>query len=252
MNTSQSEHDPSAEQPAALHLEDKNYILALLGKLVQYRLLVSIVLPDNEQRYTTTVLLLDRVSNTLLLDEIFPAAGRAQLASLEQVELHARLEGGELRCSLPLTAVAQMGGLNQYQATVPESIEYTQRRDGHRVGVGSLGVVVEIYAANGMACKGILHDISPRGASIELEDAQTFRNTETYRCTLYPPQEPPFQARLEICCRRSHPGNNKVILGGSFVELDKRGEHILGKLVAELERQLVRGRHRPQAKRDTA
>lgn len=228
------------------HLEDKGYVLTLLGRLIQHRVLVQITLPNNPQTYTSTVLSLDVEQNTLLLDQIFPAVQREQLSADGLCELHARVEGASLSCQLRLQGIDEGSGLVCYRMQLPEAVAYTQRREGHRVRVDSLGVVAEIYSDNGMACKGILHDFSPGGVSLELEDDRWFRSTEVYRCTLYLPHEPPFHCKLEICCRRHDAAKDRQILGGSFVELDKRGENTVSKLVTELERQLLRSRRMPQ------
>ncbi|MBE0509912.1 MAG: flagellar brake protein [Chromatiales bacterium] len=232
----------SRPDPDAHRLEGKNYALALLGRLIQQRVLVTIRIPGSQQSHTSTLLSLDAPSNTLLLDELFPATGRERLSSVGSVQLDAKLEGASLSCQLPLIAVEQVDGLSYYRMGMPESIDYRQRRQGHRVRVDSLAVVAEIYSSEGMAFKGILHDISSLGVSIELKDDQLFSNNALYRCTIYPPHETPFFVRVEICCRRHDAAKGCQILGANFVEMDKRDEHALNRLVNVLDRQLLRSR----------
>lgn len=242
--------DVDNSQQATLRLDDRSYVITLLNKLVQHRVLVSVTLSDQPQVYTSTLLLVDADKNTLLLDEIFPAVGRRHLLEAKSCHLHARVEGATLNTELSFIEAVKDNVLIYYLFEFPEVVEYTQRREGHRVRVDSLNVVAEIYSANGMAYKGILHDFSPGGVSLELDEGSDFRNTEIYRCTLYPPHETPFHCKLEICCRRHDAPRKKVILGGSFVELDRRGEHAVNKLVTELERQLLRSRRMPQGEKE--
>lgn len=232
----------SRPDPDARRLEGKSYALALLGRLIQQRVLVTIRIPGSQASHTSTVLSLDAPSNSLLLDELFPARERERLLSAGSVQLDAKLQGARLSCQLPLIAVEQIDGLSYYRMGMPESIDYLQRRQGHRVRVDSLAVVAEVYSSEGMALKGILYDISPLGLSIELKDDQVFRNNELYRCTIYPPHEPPFFVRFEVCCRRHDAAKGCQVLGGNFIEMDKRDEHALNKLVTVLERQLLRSR----------
>lgn len=231
--------------PDTRRMAGKNYVLALLGRLIQHRLLVTLQIPGSESRHTSTVLALDGPDNSLLLDQIFPARERDILQAVGHLSLSAKVEGAIIRCELALRGIEQVDGLSYYRMALPESIEYLQRRQGHRVQVDRLGVMAEIYTAEGMACKGILYDISALGLSIAIKEDQVFRNTETYRCTIYPPHESPFFVRIEICCRRHDAARDVRILGGSFIDLDKRDEHALSKLVGVLERQLLRSRREP-------
>jgi c-di-GMP-binding flagellar brake protein YcgR len=233
-----------------IKVEERNYVLTLLGRLVEHRVLLTVYLPDDPKSYTTTLLMVDPTANTLLLDEIFPLGGRPVIQAPCKLTIHARLAGSVLQATLSLQEVIEQDSLVFYRMHLPEAIDYGQRREGHRVQVAKLGVVVKIYRSDGMAEEAVLHDISPAGLSLAMADARTFLNTGSYRCTIYPPDDAPLNVRLEINGRRTDAVSAKTILGASFTELDKRSEHALTKLVTELERRLLRHRwEKPAPKR---
>lgn len=238
MPTSSSPDDDTT----CLKVEERNYILTLLGRLVEHRVLLTLYLPDDPKPYTTTLLKVDPAANTLLLDEIFPLGGRPTVQAPCKLTIHARLAGSTLQATLPLQEVVEQDNLVYYLMRLPDAVEYGQRREGHRVQVAKLGVIVKIYRSDGMAEEALLHDISPAGLSLAMDDARPFLNTGCYRCTIYPPDEAPLNVRLEINGRRTDAVSAKTILGASFTGLDKRSEHALTKLVTELERRLLRHR----------
>lgn len=228
-------------------LQDRGYIAALFSSLITHRALVSLFLPQNAQRYTSTVLLQEPAAGRVLFDQPFPSndAGNWQVGM--EVVMEAHFEGTDLRCCLEWAEPEEHDGLTVYRLKLPTEVAYAQRRSTHRAKVLPLAVPVELYTEQGMACKAVLYDISANGLSLLLEDASAFHNTETYRCTLYPHGMPSFHSKVEVCCLRREATIQRDVLGATFTGLDKRAEHTLNRMVAELERQLVRSRRSPSS-----
>ena len=223
-------------------LQDKGYIAALFNSLITHHALVSLFREDHPQRYTSTVLLQDTAAGQVLFDQPFPSADVSTWQLGSEVVMEAHFEGTDLRCQLQWQAPEEHDGLQYYRLQLPIEVEYAQRRSTHRVKVLPLAVPVEIYTEHGMACKAVLYDISANGLSILLEDASAFRNTETYRCTIHPHAMQSLHSKIEINSHRRVEKVNRDMLAASFTVTDKRAEHALSRLVAELERQLLRGR----------
>lgn len=231
----------------------KAYILTLLQGLIRRRLLVSISLPGSDLRYTSTVLNIDPSDNSLLLDELFPLDGHKVLEKVRQLRLFAHLGGAALGFTTRLLSVEQEDGLYYYRLQLPEAVNYLQRRDDHRVVVFPLAIHAELYDHHGKAQKAILHDISTGGISLHLAEAGAFHRNDIFRCTLQPPGEAPLVCDIDIGSKRPAGEGGGEIVGGSIVGLDKRAEHTLRRLVAELERRLLRQRWQaPAAGRDNA
>lgn len=233
---------PDSVKGDSREISGEIYILTLLQRLVRERPLVSVFFPDTSEHYTSTVLSIEPQAGYFLMDQVFPVKGQHLLRQSEHFLLCADLNGAALGFTSSVLARVEEGGLVYYRASFPKSINYLQRREGHRVQVRALDIPVELLDRQGKPCKGRLHDISPSGVGIQLDHAGSFENKEIYRLGIYPPNEAPIHAELEVCCLRQEEDSDTPILGGVFASLDKRAENNLGRLVAELERRLLRAR----------
>lgn len=220
-------------------------MLTLLQSLIRHRVLVSASLPDSDVQYTSTILSIDTQTDTFQLDELFPLSGHARLEAAGQLRLFAQLEGAALGFSTTLQAVEQQDGLFYFRMHLPETVNYLQRRDGHRVMVSRLSIHAELYDHHNKVHKATLNDISTGGINLLVTpaDVEAFHQNGVYRCVLHLPGEEPFHCKVDICYKRQQ--GSGVILGGSYVGLDIRTEHALRRVVAELERRLLRLRWEP-------
>lgn len=226
----------------------KTYVLTLLQSLIRRKLLVSVYLPDSDMQYTSTLLSIDTQGDTLELDELFPLSGHALLEKAGEARLFAHLGGAALAFTASLQEVEQRDGLFFFRLRIPAMVQYLQRRDGHRVVVSRLGIHAELYDHQGRVHKAGLQDISTGGISIGIpgEEGAAFHENGVYRCTLHLPGEEPFHCKLDISSKRPGQDGN-LIIGASYVGLEARGEQALRRVVAELERRLLRLRWEPAA-----
>ncbi|MGM0594025.1 MAG: flagellar brake protein [Pseudomonadota bacterium] len=229
-------------------LSDRTYILTLLQSLVRRRVLVSVWLPGSDLRHISTVLDLDPQGNTLLLDEIFPRQVDTPPTPATPLTFHAQMAGAELAFAAEVEARIEEEGLQFYRLRLPATVDYLQRREGHRVVVTALDIRAELYDHQGRAQRGQLYDISTGGASLLLPRAGTFHPNDLFRCTLYLPGESPFSCKLDISSLREV--EQGVVIGGSFAALGREAQRVLPRLVAELERRLVRRRWEPREQPD--
>ncbi len=227
-------------------ISGKTYVLTLLQRLVQQRLLVSIFLPGSKEHFTSTVLAIEPHAGYLLMDQVFPQQGQQLLQRSDRLHIYANLGGAALGFSTSVIAQEDENGLVFYRLSFPQSVNYLQRRDGHRVPVGALDIPVELIDHQGKVYKGRLHDISPLGIGVQLAQAGAFDKNVTYRFSIYPPREEPIHTEVEICNSRREEGSDAPIVGGLFTALDKRTQHNLERLVAEFERRLLRARWSPR------
>lgn len=233
----------------AREVTGETYILTLLQGLVRQRVLVGIRLPDSDIQYTSTVLNLDTQDKTLLLDELFPLQGHTIFEKTRQLSLFAHLDGAAVGFTAQLVALENDHGLTYYRLQLPQSIHYLQRRDGHRVRIAMLEVHAELYDHQGKVHRALVHDISTGGVSLKLtggEEVKVSRN-DIFQCTLHLPGEAPYSCSIDVNSKR-HDIDKALIIGGSFVGLEKRDEHNLWRMVAELERKLLRQRWGPTTK----
>lgn len=225
-------------------MKGRTYVLTLLQSLIRRYELVSVMLPGSEARFTSTVLSVDPQSNTLLLDAIFPQIGHEQLLQAGEVQLFAHMGGGAMEFSARLAGVEEADSLIYYRLHLPETLNYMQRREGHRIVVAKLEIPAEVYDLRGASHPARVYDISSSGISFFVSKSNDLPSKEVFQCVLHFPGESSLSCKVEFCDRRSA-GSNIDIVGGSFVGLDAQKEHILQRCTADLERRLLRMRREP-------
>lgn len=225
-------------------MKGRTYVLTLLQSLIRRHELVSVMISGDDTRYTSTVLSVDTQSNTLLLDAIFPHAGHQLLQQVGEAQLFAHMGGGAMEFNAQLQNVEEVDGLSYFRLRLPETVNYMQRREGHRIVVAKLEIPAELYDLRGASHPARVYDISSSGIGFLVSKSNDFPLNETFSCVLHFPAESSLACKVEFCDRRSA-GANIDILGGSFIGLDVQKEHILQRCTSDLERRLLRMRREP-------
>ncbi len=225
-------------------MRGRTYVLTLLQSLIRRRELVSVMLPGSDARYTSTVLSVDPQTNTLLLDDLFPREGHEQLLRLGELQLFAHLGSGAMEFSARLDGVEETDGLSYFRLHLPETVNYMQRREGHRIVVAKLEIPAEVYDQRGASHPARVYDISGSGIGFLVSKNNALPLDTVIPCVLHFPAESSLSCKVEFCDRRSA-GANIDIVGGIFVGLDAQKEHILQRCTADLERRLLRMRREP-------
>lgn len=221
---------------------------ALLQRIIAERLFVTVRLPGFDTSYNSTILELDRARGELLLDELYPEDGHVRLQQLRELRVHARLDGAALTFNSTLRDVGQEGGLNYYRIRIPERVDYYQRRRFHRVDadqVADVEVKLMGEGAGEVPVTGRLHDISEGGISFWL-DATAARALRTPwkvpHCEIRIPETEPLACAIEVRNVRDEEGQDEHIVGARFLFADPRMRQRVARLVAAIERQLLRQR----------
>jgi c-di-GMP-binding flagellar brake protein YcgR len=225
-------------------MRGRTYVLTLLQSLIRRRELVSIMLPGSDARYTSTVLSVDSHNNTLLLDDLFPREGHEQLQQLGEAQLFAHMGSGAMEFSARLEGMEEADGLSYFRLHLPETVNYMQRREGHRIVVSKLEIPAEVYDQRGASHPARVYDISASGIGFLVSKSSDFPLDTITPCVLHFPAESSLSCKVEFCDRRSASANIDII-GGIFVGLDAQKEHILHRCTADLERRLLRMRREP-------
>lgn len=225
-------------------MKGRTYVLTLLQSLIRHHELVSVMLPGSEIRFTSTLLSVDPQSNILLLDALFPQVGHDQLLQAGEAQLFAHMGGGAVEFSARLEGVEEADSLTYYCLHLPETVNYMQRREDHRIVVSKLEIPAEVYDLRGASHPARIYDISSSGISFFVSRSNDFPDKSVFQCVLHFPGESSLTCQVEFCDRRSA-GANIDIVGGSFIGLDAQKEHILQHCTADLERRLLRMRREP-------
>jgi len=231
-------------EPDFREMKGRTYVLTLLQSLIRRRELVSVMLPGSDVRFTSTVLSVDPQNSTLLLDELFPQAGHDLLVQAGEAQVFAHTGGGALEFVAQLATHEEADGLSFFHLHLPETVNYMQRREGHRIVVAKLEIPAELYDQRGATHPARVYDISNSGIGFLVSRNNDFPLNTAIPCVLHFPAEASLSCKVEFCDRRQA-GANIDILGGSFTGLDAQKEHVLQRCTADLERRLLRMRRGP-------
>lgn len=217
-------------------------IRSLLGRLIKERVPITVMLPGREGFFSSVLLELDRDSNTLVADELLPARGHASMLPGIELRVLCRLDGIELRFRSKVLAVSAAQPGATYRLSVPEGLDYLQRRQVFRVPVSpALAIPVEL-GSNGTRLKGTLVDISHTGLRVALRGQRELPPAELLSCQV---GLPPGSISAEVEPRHSEPdrrGLGMVYVGLRFIELSREQLRLISRFTANMQRDQLRAR----------
>lgn len=157
------------DQPALERVTHRPRILSLLQQVFESRTILTVHLPEDNNRYTSALLGINEDADSLLLDELNPKQGHDRLIKTKQMNISARLAGVNIYFKSNLLSVAQENGIALYRVPVPERLLYEQKRGAFRVRVGA-GMHIPLALRNEESTlQGYLTDVSSTGAGALLE-----------------------------------------------------------------------------------
>ena len=225
-----------------------HHIEALIQRVISERLFVTVRLPGLDTDYTSTVLELDRDRGEFLLDQLFPEEGHRRLQQLRELRLFARMDNADLVLTSTVRDLGEEGGLVYYRVRLPERVYYDQRRQFHRVDadrVAEIEVLLDDGSGESEPLTGRLHDLSEGGISFWLEPGAAERVQAPWKvpyCQIRFPGDEPLVCAIEVRNLRYDEGRGAYIAGGRFLFSDPRMRQRIARLVASVERQLLRKR----------
>lgn len=225
-------------------VQDKSYISALLQRLVQARQLITVEAEEEgEERplLTTTLLQILPQQDRFVLDEIFPLNQLDTSTVGLDLRFNVRFEGSQLHFSSCLEEVEQ-GAVRLLHMRFPQSIDYFQQRDEHRVKVDTLGIPVRITLTDDEELEGVLADVSGCGISIHLKAVTGMKKGRSYPATIEHGDGEPLQVELLPRRLSKLAGDYPLELGAGLKEMNKHEAWMWNRFVAELERRLLRPR----------
>lgn len=238
---------PAGHEEQGEVITSPHHIEALIQRTVSERLFVTVRLPGLDTDYNSTILEVDHDRGEFLLDELYPEDGHRRLQQLWELRLYARLDGAQLSLTSTVRGLGEEGGLTYYRVRIPERVNYYQRRRFHRVDADRI-IDVEVRlddGAEGVPRRGRLHDLSEGGISLWLEPevAETLRLPwKVPYCEVRFPGDEPLACAIEVRNVRYVEARGECIAGGRFLFDDPRMRQRVARLVAALERRLLRQR----------
>ena len=218
------------------HIGFRPQILGLLKRLHQGRCLLAVSLDNTNSIYTSALLEIDAEQNIIVLDELRPESGHAELLARRRCRIRGELKGVTVLFTAELVDSGYRDGIAYYRLTCPTSLHYGQRRAHYRTRVGqSNKTTVEIQLPAGQVLTGTLHDLSLGGLRIKLDhDTTGLSLNARLPCRLTLPGSTVFECTIEIRSLISAPVPQ---LGGRFESFLPGQRQLLQKFLRELERE---------------
>ncbi len=249
MGTPSHQASTPAERSNRHRREQDDYVTVpaqiahVLQELSASRALVTVTVPGSDQRFTSSILRVDRDGGEVLMDELNPREGHELLIKKRQLRVNARLKGVELGFVAAVIKADPAGGIAVYHVRLPKKLYYNQRRRYYRLVVGvSPQVPVSLECAEDVSLRGEVHDISVGGIGArftpnEHEDIKTGQRLE--HCAIELPDSGIIRSALEVCFvdRRSQ---HQLKLGGRFLDLTNADQQSISRFITGLERKRLK------------
>lgn len=240
---------PQTGQPARIEsIDDPIQIIALCQRIVSERLFVTVTLADSTERYDSTILGVDTENGVFYLDSLYPESGNELLRRQRWLRLRANFDKTGLTFTSQVEGEGEKAGIRYFRVRLPERVDYAQRRANFRVSVGSSPEIPVVLHDSRGSLQGRLHDISVSGLSVRLSRADADRvepGQMIESCVVEVPDESPIVAAVEIRDVRTE--QNRIIVGGRFIQVDRLAEQRIERFVAETERQWLKKRRYPDS-----
>lgn len=222
-------------------------IIALLRRLHEGRILLSVRIPGIERYFNSMLLNINTERKSLLLDEINNDWAHRKALEAGRLRVFAQCEGVEMNFHVTIRSARNKQGISFYQADLPEYMYYRQRRADYRVRVETdMEIPVFLPLEEERILDGQLCDVSMGGLGALVPNREDIhKGLIIPTCKIQLPQDPePLQADLEICFILQDTNNQMLRLGGRFNKLAREDKSRLRRFVTQLEREMIRRRTR--------
>ena len=214
----------------------------LLQHLLDDRNLLSIKLPNVEHTFTSAILEVEKTHKTFTLDEISPDEGHQLFLSKKTLQVSGQSRGALFSFTVPLKRQDSSRGIAFYEFDFPATVSYLQRRASYRARLRDEQhiSVTTLHNESSTSISGYVTDISNHGISILFNTERHIKRGDRLTlCKLRLPDGQQIIFDLDVRHAQSLP-NERLRVGGRFLDLNRRSSQIVSKFVRKLERAALR------------
>jgi c-di-GMP-binding flagellar brake protein YcgR len=243
-DTGQSDTAVSKSNPNIV--EEPRKILKLLQQIIESPPLCTVTIPNANRTFFTSILGIEKEKNRLIFDQLTPLSGNSLLSQCPVIKVSSFVNG--INLSFHLKEITQVASPEQpnYQALIPETIYYPQRRASPRIETDSTAISFHGTSKDtGLLIKGYVLDLSRTGLCVALvKNGTTLVSGEKLAdCVIHLPDGSPFTFDLSVrSVRKSSPGNPQKQFGGFYTSVTVRNQNKLDRYICALERRQIRKR----------
>jgi c-di-GMP-binding flagellar brake protein YcgR len=242
IDQTQEDHDDLSPFENPNFITDPDKIINLLSEIETSSPLCTIQLNDTTD-YNSSILGIKTDKNLIILDELIPKEGNAELQNCKSLKLSTFHKGIHLSFTLTGIEMGYSRGITYYKAALPDRIFYPQRRRSPRIEISSIDIPFSgVSERTGISVSGYLFDLSRGGAGIDLpvNRARIQRGDKIKNCQISFDE---YQMDFDLSVRFVKPtsiNSSKVQIGGFFENLSSKSHSKLSYFITSLERVEIR------------
>lgn len=227
-------------------VDEPQKILKLLQQIIESPPLCTVTIPNANRTFFTSILDIEKEKNRVIFDQLSPPSGNSLLSQCPVIKVSTFVNGINLTFHLKeITQIPSPEQLN-YQALIPETIYYPQRRSSPRIQTDSTAINFHGTSKDtGLLIKGYVLDLSRTGLCVALTKNGTniLSGDKLTDCVIHLPDGSPFAFDLSVrSVRKSSANNPQKQFGGFFNSVTVRNQNKLDRYICALERRQIRKR----------
>jgi len=225
-------------------ISDRARILSILGRLYQGRVALTITLPNSKIRSKSIILDLNAETGRFILNKLQPDSAHDKFLESKKFYGLGQIKGIEIRFSSTLINTLLEGDDIYYLITIPDKIDYHQRRAFHRVSLSHMDTIpIRLTLEDRTSLEGQMDDISAGGISILFSNdlpASLQHGSHIKHCTFQIPGGDRVRCELQI--RFINHGHDTSLpkIGAQFINMEKPLQKTIQRFVTDMDRQLAK------------
>ncbi len=232
------------DSQAPFKITNCSEIVSLLHHAYQGRTLFSAHIKGDAQQYSTALLGIYAEHGFLVLDELTPKEGHAQLLNSKALQLRGKVAGVILSFPTRLIEAREKSGVPFYKIAMPEYVLYKQQRQEHRISTTGHRIPfrgVESFKTK-RALRGYVSDLSQKGIGLIVEETSVplHRQDILSNCTVTLPGEEEAPFSMEVRFIAENRSRKVTRLGGLFTAIDEGTLRKIVRTKNKLEREQCR------------
>lgn len=224
-------------------IDDPQRILSLLKPAIANETSLKITANRGDELFQTHLLDIDFSRKVLRLKKIAYTYGHLMVIDAKYLTVYSQHDGAQVSFRTYLIRYSERNG-GYYEVRFPEQVKYCQRRMSHRVHLSfALNVKAEFYDETGEKIQGHLRDISADGVRLQLPEVDpNHLHTKSLikNCVINFPDSEQIHCNLQIQHKYNHLRKKGCTIGGAFYAMNAEQKKEIQKLIAGLERRLLR------------
>ncbi len=198
--------------------------------------LIEVGVDGTDAHYQSIILALDPEAGTLTIDELFPA-GFVGLPG-QPLTVTVRLDGKRrLTFNTHILARQNDQGLESYRLTLPEFVDYNQRRGAFRIQFrNGWGVASQFVAPDQHRCSATVRNLSSTGIRLELQDSAPVVAGDVLTDLQFEFVGRNFQCQADVR-NVTNGDDDSIILGAAFRDLSRVEQRSLERMIMQMQRQ---------------